>query len=261
MNTMRKLVAQLLLCALGGGLLTACSSEEEMLQIPEGKGYVKLALNTDLGFQTKAVDEKEYEDLNNYTVQILKDGKVVDGMEWKYSNMPTELIELSAGAYDLKAFYGEDKAASKQSMYVEGQTSFNINNDQTTASVTCKPVCGKVTVKFDSKMADYFNDYSITFQTKALGDMNISWAKNDTDPIYLKVENQEKISAVYNLIDKQGKQANIGNKSYELSPLKHLIINVVPAVSNGQIGISIEIDESTNDHEEDIIIPSDWINQ
>ena len=57
MNTMRKLVAQLLLCVLGGGLLTACSSEEEMLQIPEGKGYVKLDLKTDLGFQTKVVDD------------------------------------------------------------------------------------------------------------------------------------------------------------------------------------------------------------
>lgn len=259
MNAMKKLLGGLLSCILGGWLLTACTSDDDLQQIPEGKGYVKLALNTNTGFQTKAVDEEEYKDLNNYTVQILKGGKVVEGMEWKYPEMPTEQIELTNGAYELKAFYGKDEAASRQSMYVEGKKTFNINSDKVTAEVTCKPVCGKVTVKFDSKMADYFNDYSITFQTKALGDMNISWTKNDTDPIYMKVENQEKISAVYNLVDKQGKQANIGNKTYELSPLKHLIVNVVPAVSNGQIGISIEVDESTNDHEVDITIPSDWI--
>lgn len=244
---------------LGFAAFTACTSDEEEALIPEGKGYVKLSLDADAGFQTKAVDESEYANKNNYTVQILKDGKVVDGMEWNYTNMPTELIELTNGGYELKAFYGEDKAASKQSMYVEGKTPFNINSDKVEASVTCKPVCGKVTVKFDSKMADYFNDYSITFKTKALGDLNISWAKNDTDPIYMKVDNEgESISAVYTLVDKQGKSTTINNKSYSLSPMKHLIINVVPTVSSGKIGITIEVDDTTNDIPVDIEIPSDW---
>lgn len=244
---------------LGFTAFTACTSDEEEALIPEGKGYVKLSLNADTGFQTKAVNESEYANKNNYTVQILKDGKVVEGLEWNYADMPNELIELTNGGYELKAFYGEDKAASKQSMYVEGKTTFNINSDKVEASVTCKPVCGKITVKFDSKMADYFNDYSITFTSKALGDLNISWAKNDTDPIYMKVDNEESISAVYTLVDKQGKSTTINNKSYSLSPMKHLIINVVPTVSSGKIGISIEVDDSTNDIPVDIVVPSDWI--
>lgn len=242
---------------LGFAAFTACTSDEEEALIPEGKGYVKLSLNADAGFQTKAVDEEAYKNLDNYTVQILKDGKVVDGMEWNYTNMPTELIELTNGGYELKAFYGEDEAASKQNMYVEGKTPFNINSDKVEASVTCRPVCGKVTVKFDSKMADYFNDYSITFKTNALGDMNISWAKNDTDPIYMKVDNNESIGAVYTLVDKQGKSTTI-NKSYSLSPMKHLIIKVVPTVSSGNIGITIEVDDTTNDIPVDIEIPSNW---
>ena len=73
---MKKLLGGLLSCILGGWLLTACTSDDDLQQIPEGKGYVKLALNTNTGFQTKAVDEEEYKDLNNYTVQILKGGKV-----------------------------------------------------------------------------------------------------------------------------------------------------------------------------------------
>lgn len=57
---MKKLLGGLLSCILGGWLLTACTSDDDLQQIPEGKGYVKLALNTNTGFQTKAVDESYY---------------------------------------------------------------------------------------------------------------------------------------------------------------------------------------------------------
>lgn len=75
----------------------------------------------------------------------------------------------------------------------------------------------------------------------------------------MKVDNNgESISAVYTLVDKQGKSTTINNKSYSLSPMKHLIINVVPTVSSGKIGISIEVDDSTNDIPVEIVVPSDW---
>lgn len=251
-----------LICALCGWMLTACSSDEDSLQIPEGKGYVKLNLTADTGFQTKAtLDEEDYKDLNNYTVQILKNGKVLEGMEWNYANVPEGLIELTSGAYELKAFYGDPNfTASTQDMYVEGKKIFNVDHNQTEVFVTCKPVCGKVTVQFDSKMADYFNDYSISFNTKALGESIIAWTKDSTDPIYMKVENNESITATYNLVDKTGKIAEKPIvKTYDLSPQKHLILKVVPVVSGGNLGITITVDDKTNDVPVDITVPSDWI--
>lgn len=258
MNRIERSVAKILLCFFSGVTLFSCSSDEAELQFSEGTGYVSLDLNTNTGFQSRAVVESDYQNKSNYTVQILKDGKVLDGMQWDYDDMPKDMIELSNGAYELKAFYGDANfTASRDKMYVEGKSTFNINSDQVTASVTCKPVCGKVTVNFDSEMAKYFNDYSITFKTKALGDMNISWAKDDTDPIYMKVENNEQISAKYLLVDKKGYTTI--DKTYSLSPQKHLIIKVVPTVSSGNLGITIVVDESTNDQNVDIVIPSDWI--
>ena len=212
MNRIERSVAKILLCFFSGVTLFSCSSDEAELQFSEGTGYVSLDLNTNTGFQSRAVVESDYQNKSNYTVQILKDGKVLDGMQWDYDDMPKDMIELSNGAYELKAFYGDANfTASRNKMYVEGKSTFNINSDQVTATVTCKPVCGKVTVNFDSEMAKYFNDYSITFKTKALGDMNISWAKDDTDPIYMKVENNEQISAKYLLVDKNGKSTTIEN--------------------------------------------------
>ena len=248
----------MLLCAVG---FTACSSDADDVIEENGIGYVSLALNADTGFKTttKAVTESNYTNLNNYTVQILKNGAVLDDMEWNYANMPTKMIKLTNGAYELKAFYGNPNfTASTEEMYVEGKTTFNINSDQVTASVTCKPVCGKVTVEFDRKMADYFNDYSISFNTTALDESTIVWEKDSTDPIYMKVGNNESISASYSLIDKSGKSANI-DKTYSLSPQKHLILKVVPTVSGGNLGITINVDESTNDETVDILVPSEWI--
>ena len=260
MNRIEKKEAKMLLYVLSGVLLYSCSSDEAELQFSEGTGYVSLNLNTNIGFQSRAVNESDYQNLSNYTVQILKDGKVLDGMEWKYDDMPKGMIELSGGTYKLKAFYGEPAfTASRNKMYVEGESTFDINNDQVTASVTCKPVCGKVTVEFDSKMAEYFSNYSINFKTKDLDESFFAWAKDDTEPIYMKVENNEQISATYSMVDTEGKKSTTINKTYSLSPQKHLIIKVVPTVSSGDLGITIVVDESTNDQNVDIVIPSDWI--
>ena len=84
----------------GGLLLCACSSEEDSLEVPEGKGYVKLSLHSETRFQTKA-SEGGYKDINNYTVQILQNDAVVDDNEFAYSEMP-DFIELANGLYDIK---------------------------------------------------------------------------------------------------------------------------------------------------------------
>ena len=63
-------------CLLGCCLmLGSCSSEVDNLDIPKGKGFVKIDLAPEVGFQTKAVDESEYKDVNNYTVQVFKSGQ------------------------------------------------------------------------------------------------------------------------------------------------------------------------------------------
>ena len=245
-------------------LRTYVSDEEEAL-IPEGKGYVKLSLNADTGFQTKAVDESEYANKNNYTVQILKDGKVVDGMEWNYADMPTELIELTNGGYDLKAFYGEEHnvPSTRDGLYMEGIKTFNVNGDQQSLTVECKPVQAKIQVNFDSKMADYFSDYYVTFETEALGNENKAlWGKDDTSPLYLKVNaNGEGVVATFTLNKKTGGQATVSPKTYTLKPLDFQTINIAPVVESntGNVGISITINKDTNDETVNIEIPTEWL--
>lgn len=247
-----------LICALCGWMLTACSSDEDSLQIPEGKGYVKLNLTTNTGFQTKAMDESFYENRGNYTVQILDDeGSIVKN--WKYTEIPEDLIELANGSYVLKAFCGEDKNVSTTSMYVEGTSNFDIDGDQKEVSVTCAPVCARVTIVGEG-MDEQFSDWSAMIGTKAQGSGSFYQYPKDGDPVYLKVEKGESISVNFTFTPKSGSKTTTASKNYTVNPNEALKITLKPAASeNGNLGITITIDGSTNDETINIEIPADWV--
>ena len=153
---------------------------------------------------------------------------------------------------------GEDKAASTSTMYVEGTQTFDVNSNQVTnVTVTCAPVCARVKVIYEG-MEEYFTDWSATFHTKALDESSFVYEKDKTDPIYLKVDKSETISVNFALINKAGKGTTI-DKTYLLNPNEALTITVKPVVSSGNLGIEIEIDDTTNDIPVDIVIPSDWV--
>lgn len=247
------------LCALAAGVLVGCSAEDEGPQLADGKGAVKLSLNTDTGFETmtKAVDESAYQNTDLYTVQILQGTTVVGN--YTGATIPDELIELTNGSYTVKAFYGEDKAASTASMYVEGTKGFDINSNQVSeVEVSCAPVCAKVNLKFED-MDKYFTDWEARFKTVALGEETFIYEKDDTDPLYLKVNKDESVTVSFQLTNSEKKTTEI-NKTYTMNPNEALNITVKPApATTGNLGISITIDGSTNDKEVDIEIPSDWI--
>ena len=68
-----------------------------------------MGVNTNAVF-TRAVSMSEYEDVGNYTVQVIDDaGSTVK--EFLYKDAPSE-IKLKNGTYTLRAYYGEQTTAS-----------------------------------------------------------------------------------------------------------------------------------------------------
>ncbi len=251
-------------CLVGASLITtSCSSGEEDTST-KTKGLIRLSVTADAAFgtATRAVDENSYTDVNKYTVQILdtKDNSVKK--EFLYSEA-TAPIELSNGSYILKAFYGTENEVSDKEFYVEGTTSFSIQGAAVeNVAVNCTPTCGKVIAKFHETMAEYFSDYSIVYETKALSAKGATaiWSKTATNPLYLKVDkNGESVKATIKVTRKSDNKSTDVERTYTLAPNKAWTLNVSPQDNNGSIGIVITIDESTNDHPVDIVIPSDWI--
>ena len=245
-----------------GALTVSCSSEDEAVQgATEGEGLISFDVTTETGFQSRAVNEADYANINNYTVQLLKDGEVQN--EWKKSLLPVT-TKVDAGTYYLKAFYGEDKAASTTSMYVEGvgeEVVVEANQEEPAKlSVVCKPVCAKVKVEFDAEaMEEYFSDYYVEFGTAALGSEKFKWGKDASDPVYLKVNANESVK--YTITAKY-KETSIDdavvNGTYTLSPSDGLTLKIAPE-GDGGLGFKITINTDTNDHEQDIEVPSDWV--
>ena len=259
MNWLNK--AKSLVCILFGiGIFTSCSSDTEELLTENGTGFVSLSIQADAGFQTTRAASEAYEDIDNYTVQILQDNKIVgDTCKWTYSEIPEE-IELPNGNYTLKAFYGADKAVS-EIPYVVGTEDFEVKANAQKITVTCEPTSAKVAVTFDEKMKEFFSDYSVSITTKALT-KGQTWEKADSEDIYyLKVDEKEQISMSISLTNNDTQQEFISKKTYELSPGDYKNYKIAPKESesgDGSLSITITFNDKTTDHEIDITIPSDW---
>ena len=75
----------------------------------------------------------------------------------------------------------------------------------------------------------------------------------------MAITGTETIVATINLVDKNNKVGTPIEKKYTMTAAHAQKMNIVPVVSGGSVGISIEIDDSTNDIPVDIEIPSEWL--
>ena len=77
-------------------------------------------------------------------------------------------------------------------------------------------------------------------------------------PFYLKTAENKSLLVKISLTTKDGKVAS-SEKTYTVSPKQALTIKVEPVVVTGNLGITIEIDDSTNDKEIIVDIPAEWL--
>ena len=179
MRNLRVLLYGMAYLLSGCMLMTSCQVED-LTSFSKGKGTIALDLSATASFntETKAVNEGDYKNLDNYTVQFLKVGESDPVKTFKYAEIPAS-VELDNGAYTVKAFYGTNTdAASRTGFYVEGSNSFNLNGEtDKSISLTCTPTYGKVKVEF-TEMDTYFSDYYVTYSTSALGSSSTAkWSK------------------------------------------------------------------------------------
>ena len=259
--TNKLLVAGLLALAVG---MTACSSSEDNPtattadDTTAGTSVVTFSLSANTSFSAtsgRSLDEDYYSTLSNYTVELEEDGETL--YSWAYSELP-ESVDLTNGTYTLLAYCGENVAASTTSMYVYGETEFSVASADVTVSVSCEPVCARVTVVFDESMATYFSDYSVDFSTTALGSDTFSWEMDDTDPVYLKVDEEETVTAVINMTRIDTAETSSASYTYTLSPLDAMTMYISAEENSGTMGLTITIDDETNDQTIEIEIPYDW---
>lgn len=253
--------------------LAACSSLDEGLEQETAQGKLELKLTAGTNFsETRALNEESYRNTANYTVEVLdKDG--TSKLNCKGSELASKMpLTLGIGSYTVKASYGTSHAASRDEFYVEGTAVGTIRADGTEeVSVVCTPTCGRVRVTFDSDMSTYFSDYNVTFSgTQALGTGSVAWAKNDTEPWYLELDEAGETLTFTLTTNTRSEYIHSGNQqetntktgTFSLDRNKAYNLNVSPTYNptgDGTVSIEITIDESTNDIEVPIEVPVEWI--
>ena len=257
-----------------GALMASCSQNTDFVgQTKDGEGLLTLSLSSDANFKgsTRAVSESSYKVVDNYTVVVTdKDG--VERLRCYGSEVNSRLpLTLPLGSCLVEAFYGTEKAYSRDAFYVYGKDIRTVTEDKTTsAEVVCTPTCGRIAVNFSSEMSKYYSDYNVTFSgTEAMGEESIVWAKNDTEPWYVKLnEAGETISFAITATPKDEyvnneQQGNVKTGTFTLNRNKAYKMNIAPSYTSmdlGSIKLSITIDESTNDKYVETEIPIDWAN-
>lgn len=260
-------------------LASSCLSEEQNLEPKnEGsqKGKIVLDLNTDASFseQTRALNEADYRNTANYTVQLLRNDQVLT--ECMYSEVANEFPkELEPGEYVVKAFYGVEHPYSRDEFRVEGSRSVVVSKGGTSnAVVSCLPTCGKLTVVFDAAMATYYDSYSVAYKgASAFGGGAITWAKADTDPFYVRLSaDGETLTYTINVtakedyahVDADGNKQTSGSVEGQFTLTRNgghrLIVKpIYTATTDGGLKLEITIDNSVNPREETIVVPVDWL--
>ena len=110
-------------------------------------------------------------------------------------------------------------------------------------------------------MATYFSDYSVSFKTKAAGaGGSITWAKDNTDPYYVKLDKAgEDVTASFSITKSDGASVSVNALTRTMKWGNSWTITVNPSVESGKVGITITINTDTNDETINIDIPSDWL--
>lgn len=267
-------------------MFTSCTSERSIdEQFPkdesDASGKIVLDLSADARFieQTRAVNEDDYRNTANYTVQLWNnDDPTKFIVNCKYSelndNMPGS---FKPGKYTAKAFYGNDVNCSRNEFYVEGFND-NINvaaGNPTKVTLPCTPTAGKLSVTFSSDMATYYNNYEVVFsQAAALAGSSVTWSATDTEPFYVKLNAAgETLRYTINLTakddyaytDDQGNKKTNGTvtKEFTLQRNRAYHLTIKPdytATTEGGLSIIIDIDEDTNDPIDiPVQVPIDWL--
>lgn len=259
------LTSKALLVSLSFAMLTttSCMMEEDLVA-KAGKASIQIDLSTaaDFSTETKAVNESDYSNLDNYQIEIWQNETLKK--EFPHSERPAS-IELPNGTYTLKAYYGTDAAYSRTGFRMEGSSIFNVEGKDLTVTCNCYPTVGKLQVIFDANMVTYFSDYQVVYTTSSIMGNSVTWSKNDLDPWYIKLpQNGETVTATIKLTPKSEYVTNGASttvtRTRVLKPTEMWTLEVAPnyTSTNGTLGISISIDTTTEDKTIEIIVPAEW---
>jgi hypothetical protein len=188
-----------MLCLISLFMVVSCGKEEPFNTDTDAVGTVsfqKLMVTVD-GSEVQKVHTRAGVDVQDFTVQIIKDGAVVNS--YRYAEMPS-VLELPVGEYTASAFLGDAEGVGFDAPYYKGSTTFTVRENDITEvnTIECKLSNVKVTIIYsDDLKAAMADDAKVTVLVGE--NSTLDFGKNETRSGYFGyVENSNTMVATFN---------------------------------------------------------------
>lgn len=247
--------------------VTSCDSNKDVLSRAVGTLSIGVSASPSYSSKTRAIDEDEYRNADNYTVQVQEVGGNLLYNDL-YKNMPLSFDVEAGKTYTVKAFYGDNVDAGFDKLYMEGNQQFTISDgEQKNVLLPCRPANVKVTVVYTENFLKYYSDCTVSLLTSHLTEpfvMNMNTDLNKEAYLKADITGETIKISVDGFKDKSGKFVDMGGAlvtEKNVTPKTHVTITVDPeviTVGTGEASFDVSVDTGTEDKDVNIEIPEEY---
>ena len=198
---MNKIIQQVLTLATLCWVLTGCSGENLLQEYEEGRGYLCLTLGSvdvELSSTTRAEAGSLPEDLipevEDFMIDIQMGKESVEGFPKKYSELPTEGVELMAGGYTVTAYCGENNLIQATPYFSSSVQVQILPGKPTEATLNAALANAMLTPAVSESLQKHYTDWTLTIKA---GDSPMTLANKEESDGYLFAQAGQSVNAVF----------------------------------------------------------------
>ncbi|HIZ87898.1 MAG TPA: DUF4493 domain-containing protein [Candidatus Coprenecus pullistercoris] len=235
----------------------SCSVREEA-PFEKGKGGVCLEVLTDLtATKAEAAGQLSPDD---FKIEVINPEGIIFKRWTTYAEYleqeSTVFVMNAGGPYTLRASYGDSTASGFDAFFFIGEQEFTVVQQQVTdVSVLCRMGNVKVAVEYGDNIRSRYTDYTAVVSTSR---GSLTFGKDCEEAGYLPCGN---ISVYVGMTGPDGDTAAFTNsQSIVGEPGDFITLHIDAGEPAGSdVSLSVSVDPATDDHNVDIVLPSDML--
>lgn len=198
---MKKILLQFMTLTTLCWIMASCSDDTFNQEYGEGMGYLHLTLgkvDVELSSTTRAEAGTLPEDLipkvEDFMIDIQMGKESVEGFPKKYSELPTEGVELMAGGYTVIAYCGENNLIQATPYFSSSVQVQILPGNPTKATLNAALANAMLTPAVSESLQKHYTDWTLTIKA---GDASMTLANKKESDGYLFAQAGQSVNAVF----------------------------------------------------------------
>lgn len=198
---MNKLIQQVLTLATLYWMVSGCSGENLLQEYGEGTGYLRLTLGSvdvELTSTTRAeagsLPDALIPKAEDFMIDIQMGKESVEGFPKKYSELPTEGVELMAGGYTVTAYCGENNLIQATPYFSSSVQVQILPGKPTEATLNAALANAMLTPAVSESLQKHYKEWALIIKA---GNSSMTLANKEESDGYLFAQAGQSVNAVF----------------------------------------------------------------